>query len=210
MLGGDCMAGDCEVLNALLEDDAYRDPKPLIARWPPPVGGWTSGVINAQNIYAYCWSGGTYERPELVTEVATEFGSQCAVVAIDAKRIRRDGSSGFEVFVNGGRTPTGIDAVAWARHVVDLGGGELLVTSMDRDGTEVGYDLALTRAITEAVDVPVIASGGAGTLDHLVEAIIEGGADAVLAASMFHFEQYTVAEAKRHLTEAGIPVRPAP
>jgi imidazole glycerol-phosphate synthase subunit HisF len=149
-------------------------------------------------------------RPELVSEIAAEFGSQCAVVAIDAKAVTDDdGRSRFEVFVHGGRTPTGIDAVAWAQRVVELGAGEILLTSMDRDGTKVGFDIPLTRAITEAVDVPVIASGGVGTLDHLVEGVTEAGADAVLAASIFHFGQHTVAEAKAHLAAAGIAVRPA-
>jgi len=143
-------------------------------------------------------------RPELVGEIAAEFGSQCAVVAIDAKAV--DGR--FEVFVHGGRTPTGIDAVAWAQRVVELGAGEILLTSMDRDGTKVGFDIPLTRAITQAVHVPVIASGGVGTLDHLVEGVTEAGADAVLAASIFHFGEHTVAEAKAHLAAAGITVRP--
>jgi len=144
-------------------------------------------------------------RPELVSEIAGEFGSQCAVVAIDAKAV--DGR--FEVFVHGGRTPTGLDAVEWARQVVALGAGEILLTSMDRDGTKVGFDVPLTRAITTSVDVPVIASGGVGTLDHLVEGVTEAGADAVLAASIFHFGEFTVAEAKAHLAAAGIAVRPA-
>jgi len=144
-------------------------------------------------------------RPELVSEIAAEFGSQCAVVAIDAKAV--DGR--FEVFVHGGRTATGIDAVEWARRVVELGAGEILLTSMDRDGTKVGFDIPLTRAITQAVGVPVIASGGVGTLDHLVEGVTEAGADAVLAASIFHFGEFTVAEAKAHLAAAGIAVRPA-
>ena len=149
-------------------------------------------------------------RPELISEIAAEFGSQCAVVAIDAKAVTdADGRSHFEVFVHGGRTPTGIDAVAWAQRVVELGAGEILLTSMDRDGTKVGFDIPLTRAITEAVDVPVIASGGVGTLDHLVEGVTEAGADAVLAASIFHFGQHTVAEAKAHLAAAGVAVRPA-
>ena len=144
-------------------------------------------------------------RPELVSEIAAEFGSQCAVVAIDAKAV--DGR--FEVFVHGGRTPTGIDAVEWAQRVVALGAGEILLTSMDRDGTKVGFDIPLTRAITQAVDVPVIASGGVGTLDHLVEGVTEAGADAVLAASIFHFGDGELAEAKAHLAAAGIAVRPA-
>jgi cyclase len=145
------------------------------------------------------------QRPELVAEIATEFGAQCAVVAIDARRV----PGGFEVFTHGGRTPTGLDAVAWAEEVCRLGAGEILLTSMDRDGTKAGFDLELTRAIADAVGVPVIASGGVGTLDHLVEGIIEGGADAVLAASIFHFGQHTVAEAKAAMIAAGITVRPA-
>jgi cyclase len=150
-------------------------------------------------------------RPELVSEIATEFGSQCAVVAIDAKEVTdADGRTHFEVFVAGGRTPTGIDAVAWAERVVALGAGEILLTSMDRDGTKIGFDIPLTRAITDAVDVPVIASGGVGTLDHLVEGVTEARADAVLAASIFHFGEHTVAEAKAHMAAAGIAVRPAP
>ena len=148
------------------------------------------------------------DRPELVTEIATEFGSQCAVVAIDAKHTGRT-PSGFEVFVHGGRTPKGIDAVEWAQEVERRGAGEILLTSMDRDGTKVGFDLPLTRAICEAVNIPVIASGGVGTLDHLVEGVTEGGADAVLAASIFHFGEHTVAEAKAHMVAAGVDVRPA-
>ena len=148
-------------------------------------------------------------RPELVSEIATEFGSQCAVVAIDAKAVTdADGTTRFEVFVAGGRTPTGLDAVEWAQQVVALGAGEILLTSMDRDGTKVGFDIPLTRAITDAVGVPVIASGGVGTLDHLVEGVTEARADAVLAASIFHFGEHTVAEAKAHMAAAGIAVRP--
>jgi imidazole glycerol-phosphate synthase subunit HisF len=148
-------------------------------------------------------------RPELVSEIAAEFGSQCAVVAIDAKEVTDpDGRRHFEVFVAGGRTPTGIDAVEWAQQVVALGAGEILLTSMDRDGTKIGFDIPLTRAITDAVDVPVIASGGVGTLDHLVEGVTEARADAVLAASIFHFGEHTVAEAKAHMAAAGIAVRP--
>jgi imidazole glycerol-phosphate synthase subunit HisF len=148
-------------------------------------------------------------RPELISEIAAEFGSQCAVVAIDAKAVDDgDGRSHLEVFVHGGRTPTGIDAVEWAQRVVELGAGEILLTSMDRDGTKAGFDIPLTRAITDAVDVPVIASGGVGTLDHLVEGVNDARADAVLAASIFHFGQHTVAEAKAHMAAAGITVRP--
>ncbi|HET6954286.1 MAG TPA: imidazole glycerol phosphate synthase subunit HisF [Acidimicrobiales bacterium] len=145
------------------------------------------------------------DRPELVGELATEFGAQCVVVAIDARR--RDGG-GYEVYTHGGRTPTGLDAVEWARRVESLGAGEILLTSMDRDGTREGFDLELTRAVTGAVNVPVIASGGVGTLSHLVDGVVEGGADAVLAASIFHFAEHSVADAKRELTRAGIMVRP--
>jgi cyclase len=145
-------------------------------------------------------------RPELVAEIAAEFGTQCCVVAIDARR-RPDGTA--EVFTHGGRTPTGIDAVAWARQVEALGAGEILLTSMDRDGTKEGFDTELTAAIVDAVGIPVIASGGVGTLQHLVEGVTEGGADAVLAASIFHFGEHTVAEAKQAMAAAGINVRPA-
>jgi cyclase len=148
------------------------------------------------------------ERPALVTEIAAEFGSQCAVVAIDARRSSADSGSGFEVFTHGGRTPTGRDAVGWAEQVVELGAGEILLTSMDRDGTREGFDLELTRAIADAVSVPVIASGGVGTLDHLVDGVVEGHADAVLAASIFHFAEHTISEAKLHMSEAGVAVRP--
>ena len=147
------------------------------------------------------------ERPELISELAAEFGSQCAVVAIDARR-RTGDQSGFEVTTHGGRTPTDLDAVEWARRAEVLGAGEILLTSMDRDGTKDGFDLELTKAISAAVGVPVIASGGVGTLDHLVDGVIEGGADAVLAASIFHFGEHSVAEAKDTLMRAGIIVRP--
>jgi cyclase len=144
------------------------------------------------------------ERRELVTEIADEFGTQCVVCAVDAKR--RPG--GFEVHVHGGRTPTGIDAVEWAADAAALGAGEILLTSMDRDGTRLGFDLELTRAVVDAVGVPVIASGGVGSLEHLVEGITEGGADAVLAASIFHFGEHSIAEAKELMAERGITVRP--
>jgi cyclase len=146
------------------------------------------------------------QRPELIAEIAAEFGAQCVVCAIDAKR-REDGS-GFEVFLHGGRTPTGIDAVAWAEQAAVIGAGEILLTSMDRDGTKEGFDLDLTRRVAEAVGVPVIASGGVGTLQHLVDGLVEGGADAVLAASIFHFREHTIAEAKAALAAAGVVVRP--
>jgi cyclase len=143
-------------------------------------------------------------RPAFVSEAAEKFGSQCIVVAIDAKRAA-DGR--FAVFTHGGRNPTGLDAVAWARRMVEAGAGELLVTSMDRDGTKAGYDIPLTRAIADAVSVPVIASGGVGTLDHMVEGIREGHATAVLAASIFHFGTYSIRQAKDHMRAAGIPIR---
>ncbi|MBC7953573.1 MAG: imidazole glycerol phosphate synthase subunit HisF [Rhodospirillaceae bacterium] len=144
-------------------------------------------------------------RPEFVREAAEKFGSQCTVVAIDAKQT---GPNKFEIFTHGGRNATGIDAVAWARRMVEYGAGEILLTSMDRDGTKQGFNLPLTRAVADAVRVPVIASGGVGTLDHLVEGIRDGHATAVLAASIFHFGTYTIAEAKAHMAAAGIPVRP--
>ena len=146
--------------------------------------------------------------PALLTRAADAFGAQCVVLAIDAKRTGAT-ESGWEVFSHGGRQPTGRDAIAWAGEGVRRGAGELLVTSLDRDGTREGYDLALLRALDDAVDVPVIASGGAGTLDDLVDGLTEGRADAVLAASMFHFRETTVAEAKAHLAAAGVAVRPA-
>jgi cyclase len=147
------------------------------------------------------------QRPGLISELAEEFGSQCIVTAVDARR-SAGSPSGFEVYIHGGRTPTGVDAVAWAAEAQRLGAGEILLTSMDRDGTRDGFDLELTRAVVEATTVPVIASGGVGTLQHLVDGITSGGADAVLAASIFHFRQHTVGEAKAHLTAAGVPVRP--
>jgi cyclase len=146
------------------------------------------------------------QRNELISEIALEFGAQCVVCAVDA-RSRGDGT--WEVYLHGGRTPTGIDAVEWTVRAAALGAGEILLTSMDRDGTKDGYDLALTRAVADAVNVPVIASGGVGTLQHLVDGVVDGGADAVLAASIFHFGQHTVDEAKRAMAAAGVIVRPA-
>lgn len=146
------------------------------------------------------------ENPEFVQQAARRFGSQCIVVAIDAKRSQRPDLR-FEVFTHGGRKPRGLEAVQWAQTVERLGAGEILLTSMDRDGTKDGYDIELTRAVSEAVGIPVIASGGAGTLEHLAEALIEGKADAVLAASIFHFGTYTIRETKQFLVSRGIPVR---
>lgn len=147
-------------------------------------------------------------RPEFVREAADKFGNQCIVVAIDAKRVSAaDEPERFEIFTHGGREATGIDAVAFARQVVALGAGEILLTSMDRDGTKIGYNLPLTKAIADAVPVPVIASGGVGNLDHLVEGVKQGHASAVLAASIFHFGTYTVAEAKAHMASAGLAMR---
>ena len=148
------------------------------------------------------------ERPELITEIAAEFGAQCVVCAIDAKRRSDDPGAGWEVYLHGGRTPTGIDAVEWAQDAVRRGAGEILLTSMDRDGTREGFDLDLTQAIVDAVTVPVIASGGVGSIAHLVEGVAVGRADAVLAASIFHFREHTVADAKAEMSVAGIHVRP--
>lgn len=146
-------------------------------------------------------------RPQLLTELAGEFGAQCVVLAVDSKRSPVS-SSGFEVYVDGGRTSTGLDTVAWVTRAADLGAGEVLLTSMDGDGTQRGFDNSLNRCVSDSVSIPVIASGGAGNLDHLVDAVVDGQVDAVLAASIFHFGQHTISEAKQHLIDAGIPVRP--
>jgi imidazole glycerol-phosphate synthase subunit HisF len=176
---------------------------------PLTVGG---GVRNVEDIRRLLLAGAdkvsintaAVQRPEFVREGAEKFGCQCIVVAIDAKRT---GPGRWEVFTHGGRRETGLEAVAWARRMTELGAGEILLTSMDRDGTKSGFDLALTRAVADAVSVPVIASGGVGTLDHLVEGIRDGHASAVLAASIFHFGTYRLAEAKAYLAAAGIPMR---
>jgi imidazole glycerol-phosphate synthase subunit HisF len=176
---------------------------------PFTIGGGIRSVDDAQAVLdagadKVSVNSAALARPELVSELAEVFGSQCVVIAIDAKR--RNG--GWDVYVHGGREPVdGREAVAWAREAVERGGGEVLLTSMDRDGTSGGYDLELTRAVADAVGVPVIASGGAGELSHLSEGILKGGADAVLCASIFHYGTYSVHEAKEHLRDAGIPVR---
>src|SRR3954470_24164599 len=180
---------------------------------PFTIGG---GIRSAQDAQAVLDAGAdkvsvnsaAVQRPELLDELAEVFGAQCVVLAIDAKaRAGRADEGGWEGVVAGGRTPTGRDVVEWAREGTERGAGEILLTSMDRDGTEDGYDLELTSAVAEAVSIPVIASGGAGDLDHLSEAIRTGGADAVLCASIFHYGTHSVQEAKQHLNRAGIPVR---
>ncbi len=176
---------------------------------PLTVGG---GVREVADIRALLLAGAdkvsintsAVKRPELVREAAEKFGSQCITVAIDAKSV---GPDRYEIFTHGGRTATGIDAVAFARQVESLGAGEILLTSMDRDGAKIGYDIALTRAISDAVGIPVIASGGVGELEHLAEGILEGHASAVLAASIFHFGTFTIAQAKQAMADAGVPVR---
>jgi imidazole glycerol-phosphate synthase subunit HisF len=189
-------------------DMVYRTAEQVFI--PFTVGGGIRGVEDARRMLRagadkVSVNTAAVQRPDLIAEIATEFGAQCVVCAIDAKR-RPDGS-GFEVFLHGGRTPTDIDAVAWAVDAAARGAGEILLTSMDRDGTRDGYDLELTRAISDAVGVPLIASGGVGTLEHLADGITDGGADAVLAASIFHYGEYTIAEAKALLAAHGVTVR---
>ena len=178
---------------------------------PFTIGGGIRSVADAQAVLdagadKVSISSAPLRRPELVDELAARFGAQCVVISLDAKR-RADGG-GWEPYLAGGRTPTGRDAISWAREVAERGAGEILLNSIDRDGTTDGYDLELIAAVAEAVTIPVIASGGAGRLEHLVEAL-NAGADAVLCASIFHYGQHTVAEVKQHLAQAGIPVRPA-
>lgn len=179
---------------------------------PFAVGG---GIRNLDDIRAILKAGAdkvsinsaAINDPNLITEGARRFGSQCIVVAIDARR-RQDGSpDGWEVYINGGRVPTGIDVLEWARRAETLGAGEILLTSMDKDGTKDGYDLPLTEAVSSMLSIPVIASGGAGNLEHLREACVEGKADAVLCASIFHYREYTVAEAKEYLASRGVAIR---
>jgi imidazole glycerol-phosphate synthase subunit HisF len=181
---------------------------------PLTVGGGVRAVEDARRLLRagadkVSVNSAAVERPTLVREIADEFGSQCAVVAIDA-RARPADQGGWEVYTHGGRRPTGIDAVRWAAECAEVyGAGEILLTSMDRDGTKDGFDLELTRAVVEAVDVPVVASGGVGTLQHLVDGAVEGGADAVLAASIFHRRTFTLGEAKAYMAAHGVTVRPA-
>ncbi len=147
-------------------------------------------------------------NPEFVKEASARFGSQCIVVAVDSKRVNREGEEPrWEIFTRGGRNPTDIEVIGWVRRMVEYGAGEILLTSMDRDGTRIGFDLELNRAVSEAVSVPIIASGGVGNLEHLAEGVIEGKADAVLAASIFHFQEYSIQEAKEHMASRGIEVR---
>ena len=180
---------------------------------PFTIGGGIRSAVDAQAVLdagadKVSVNSAAVAQPELIDELAETFGAQCVVLAIDA-RARSGEEGGYEVVVHGGRTPTGRDAVEWARAGVDRGAGEILLTSMDRDGTEDGYELALTRAVANAVEVPVIASGGAGRLEHLVEAVKDGGADAVLCASIFHYGKHTVGEAKQAMAAASIAVRTA-
>ncbi|MBL4645183.1 MAG: imidazole glycerol phosphate synthase subunit HisF [Rhizobiales bacterium] len=180
---------------------------------PLTVGGGVREVADIRNLLLagadkVSINTAAVKNPDFVRQAADKFGNQCIVVAIDAKRVSAPGEpERFEIFTHGGREETGLDAVEFAQKVVALGAGEILLTSMDRDGTNVGYNLPLTRAISDAVSVPVIASGGVGNLDHLVEGVREGHASAVLAASIFHFGTYTIREAKQHMAKAGIPMR---
>ncbi|ROU00218.1 imidazole glycerol phosphate synthase subunit HisF [Histidinibacterium lentulum] len=176
---------------------------------PLTIGGGVRTVEDVRNLLLagadkVSFNSAAVANPDVLTEAALRFGSQCIVCAIDAKTVA---PGRWEIFTHGGRRPTGIDAVEFARRAAEKGAGEILLTSMDRDGTKAGFNIPLTRAITEAVDIPVIASGGVGTLDHLVEGVTEGGASAVLAASIFHFGTFSIAEAKAHMAAAGIPVR---
>ncbi len=214
----DAMGADEVVFLDITASSAARDTMvDVVARTaeqvfiPLTVGGGVRSVDDARRLLRagadkVSVNTAAIERPDLVSELSATFGAQCVVVAIDA---RRTGDGRATVFTHGGRKPTELDAVAWAADVAARGAGEILLTSMDRDGTRAGFDLELTRAVVDAVPVPVIASGGVGTLAHLVEGVVEGGADAVLAASIFHYGEFTVAEAKEALTAAGVVVRPA-
>ena len=180
---------------------------------PLTVGGGVRALEDIRNLLnagadKVAINSAAVHNPEFVREAAERFGSQCIVVAIDAKKVSAESDTNrWEIFTHGGRKPTGIDAVEFAKTVTEKGAGEILLTSMDRDGTKQGFNIPLTRAISDAVSVPVIASGGVGTLDHLVDGVVQGGASAVLAASIFHFGEFTVAQAKQHMADAGIPMR---
>ncbi len=185
---------------------------------PLTVGGGIRGVSDIRTLLnagadKVSINTAAIHNPELVAEAAARFGSQCIVVAMDVKRVVNEGANEstdaprYELFTHGGRKPTGIEAVSWAQRMAELGAGEILLTSMDRDGTRDGFELTITRAISDAVDIPIIASGGVGTLQHLVDGVTQGGADAVLAASIFHFGDYTIPEAKRYLAQHGVEVR---
>ena len=179
---------------------------------PLTVGGGVREVADIRNLLnagadKVSINTAAVHRPEFVREAAERFGSQCIVVAIDARRVAGSDPQTWEVYTHGGRNPTGIDAIEWAKRMEEYGCGEILLTSMDCDGTKDGYDIALTRAISDAVGIPVIASGGVGNLEHIREGLVEGGASAALAASIFHFKEYTIAECKEYLNQHGVPAR---
>jgi imidazole glycerol-phosphate synthase subunit HisF len=182
---------------------------------PLTVGGGVRTVADIRNLLVagadkVAINSAAVQNPDCITEASRRFGAQCVVVAIDPKRIVRDGREIWEVHINGGRTSTGLEAVPWAQECERRGAGEILLTVMNADGMQTGYDIEITRAVAEAVSIPVIASGGAGSPEHLVEVLTEGKADAALAASIFHFEMFTIAETKEYLRERGVPVRPSP
>lgn len=179
---------------------------------PLTVGGGVREVADIRNLLnagadKVSINTAAVDRPEFVREAAQRFGSQCIVVAIDARRVEDSKPPSWEVYTHGGRNPTGIDAIEWAQQMAEYGCGEILLTSMDCDGTKDGYDIALTRAVSDAVEIPVIASGGVGNLEHIREGLVEGGASAALAASIFHFKEYTIAECKQYLKRHGVPAR---
>lgn len=179
---------------------------------PLTVGGGVRAIADVQRLLSagadkVAINTAAVHRPELVKEASSHYGSQCIVVAVDAKQVEDGAEPRWEIFTHGGRKKTGLDAIGWCRKMAEYGAGEILLTSMDRDGTRDGFDLALTRTVAAAIPIPVVASGGVGNLDHLVEGVVEGGADAVLAASIFHFGEHTVGEAKSRMAAAGIEVR---
>ncbi len=179
---------------------------------PLTVGGGVREVADIRNLLnagadKVSINTAAVHNPEFVREAAQRFGSQCIVVAIDARRVEGSSPQAWEVYTHGGRKPTGIDAIEWAKKMEDYGCGEILLTSMDCDGTKAGFDIELTRAVSDAVEIPVIASGGVGNLEHIREGLVEGGASAALAASIFHFKEYTIAECKEYLKEHGVPAR---